>query len=600
MSHRFPVYQIDFQAVASGKVVASSKRKVRWRFGFPNQQALSEGRTGVECRGEEHDIVLIWSVASGKRQLYMDGREVHFSTSRAQTFQYSWSAKGNHVIKVVAHATPPILGEPYELFIDGQPFSSMPKSYELGIRGQIPSHARVPGAGGYGKNYGKPGVVPGPSSRAQEEADLQKAISASLQESKQFLANKTAPPAVAPAPATGDLMDLGGPPQPATVSQPPAYPAAATNYGAHPPTYGAPPAPHYGAAPPNYGAPPPNYGAPPPNYGAPPPNYGAPAQYAAPPPVATHANPGFGSPTQSTTSMPGAMVPSTQPSNPYAVTPTAAAAYQSPTSTQGSLAPSTFSGAPYSAPSHPVAANAYAPAPPPPAAAVATGDLFAPPPVDPFAPNPQSSGGYFVPGQPVPPLDDPFAPRPPPPPTRDDITNSILSAYAAPTTPTAPGGVPQAGPPQPGQPMPPVHPNAARIGYGGHMPPQEEKPQSEMEKALKKLVNVDRIDEPAEQEYQLTMKVKEEERKTKDGKSRGRPPAATGLVGSNATLDHIKHVKPEVAKTGDGVMKAPPQLFHPDAVHAGALVVHGQGPPPIQRGFGVGYGGAPPSNFRGW
>lgn len=35
-------------------------------------------------------------------------------------------------------------------------------------------------------------------------------------------------------------------------------------------------------------------------------------------------------------------------------------------------------------------------------------------------------------------------------------------------------------------------------------------------------------------------------------------------------------------------MKPPPQLFSPGAVNAGALVVHGQGPPPIQTGFGVG------------
>jgi len=41
-------------------------------------------------------------------------------------------------------------------------------------------------------------------------------------------------------------------------------------------------------------------------------------------------------------------------------------------------------------------------------------------------------------------------------------------------------------------------------------------------------------------------------------------------------------------------MRNPPTAFHPDAVHAGALVVHGQGPPPIQRGFGVGFGGVPP------
>jgi hypothetical protein len=70
------------------------------RFGFPNKQALDEGKTGVDCRGEEHDIVIIWSITSGKRQVYFDGNEVHFSTSRAGIFQYSWSARGNHVIKV--------------------------------------------------------------------------------------------------------------------------------------------------------------------------------------------------------------------------------------------------------------------------------------------------------------------------------------------------------------------------------------------------------------------------------------------------------------------------------------------------------------------
>ena len=34
----------------------------------------------------------------------------------------------------------------------------------------------------------------------------------------------------------------------------------------------------------------------------------------------------------------------------------------------------------------------------------------------------------------------------------------------------------------------------------------------------------------------------------------------------------------------------PPNAFQPAAVHAGALVVHGQGPPPLQQpmGFGVG------------
>ena len=60
---------------------------------------------------------------------------------------------------------------------------------------------------------------------------------------------------------------------------------------------------------------------------------------------------------------------------------------------------------------------------------------------------------------------------------------------------------------------------------------------------MKKLVNIDRIDEPAEQEYELTMKKKEEAKKPKDGKSRGLPPVATHLVGSHATLNDIKDKK---------------------------------------------------------
>lgn len=79
---------------------------------------------------------------------------------------------------------------------------------------------------------------------------------------------------------------------------------------------------------------------------------------------------------------------------------------------------------------------------------------------------------------------------------------------------------------------------------GGYHAPAAEpvKQLSELEKAMKRLVNVDRIDEPAEQEYKLTMAKKEEPKK--DGKSRGVAPVATGLVGSHATLDHIKEVKP--------------------------------------------------------
>eukprot|EP00429_Kryptoperidinium_foliaceum_P028964 CAMPEP_0176140826 /NCGR_PEP_ID=MMETSP0120_2-20121206/71598_1 /TAXON_ID=160619 /ORGANISM="Kryptoperidinium foliaceum, Strain CCMP 1326" /LENGTH=108 /DNA_ID=CAMNT_0017476929 /DNA_START=122 /DNA_END=444 /DNA_ORIENTATION=- len=103
-----PVYQIDFAAQAAGKRVASTKRKIRWRFGFPNKAALDAGKTGPECRGEEHDVTVVWSITSGKRQIMMDTREIHYSSSRAGILDFSWTTKGNHVVKVVCHAAPPL------------------------------------------------------------------------------------------------------------------------------------------------------------------------------------------------------------------------------------------------------------------------------------------------------------------------------------------------------------------------------------------------------------------------------------------------------------------------------------------------------------
>jgi hypothetical protein len=66
-----PTYQIDFSAEDVGKRFAASKREIRWRFGFPNQQALNSGVTGPACRGEEHEVVVLWSITSGKKVSFM-------------------------------------------------------------------------------------------------------------------------------------------------------------------------------------------------------------------------------------------------------------------------------------------------------------------------------------------------------------------------------------------------------------------------------------------------------------------------------------------------------------------------------------------------
>jgi hypothetical protein len=142
-----PIYQIDMTTASTGKLVAQSKRRVRWRFGFSNKEAIAGGGTGTDCRGEEHEVILIWSLTSGKRLVLMDGKEVHFSMGKPTSgkFQTSWTMRGNHVLKLVAYAAPPVRNRPgfrqYELFLDGMSFFSFPRIYELGV-GAGGGHAR--------------------------------------------------------------------------------------------------------------------------------------------------------------------------------------------------------------------------------------------------------------------------------------------------------------------------------------------------------------------------------------------------------------------------------------------------------------------------
>ena len=87
-------------------------------------EAIQASESGTACRGEEHDVTLVWSITSGKRLILADGHEVHYSMVCGQTFEFSWTMKGNHVLKVITHAAPPaqrILGfRQYDFFIDRQ------------------------------------------------------------------------------------------------------------------------------------------------------------------------------------------------------------------------------------------------------------------------------------------------------------------------------------------------------------------------------------------------------------------------------------------------------------------------------------------------
>ena len=76
-----------------------SKKKITFKFGFANRQAVDEGLVGAHCRGSEHEVTFTWSLNSGKRHVTLDGRDVHFSNSgqngwtNDRTWQHVFSLK---------------------------------------------------------------------------------------------------------------------------------------------------------------------------------------------------------------------------------------------------------------------------------------------------------------------------------------------------------------------------------------------------------------------------------------------------------------------------------------------------------------------------
>ena len=85
----FIPYQIDYSVQNTAKTIGFSKKRVLFKFGFANRVAIYEQhKTGAECRGSEHEIILIWSLTSGKRQLFCDQKEIHYSC----THQNGWTS----------------------------------------------------------------------------------------------------------------------------------------------------------------------------------------------------------------------------------------------------------------------------------------------------------------------------------------------------------------------------------------------------------------------------------------------------------------------------------------------------------------------------
>lgn len=133
-------YQVDYVAVNCGKIVAVSKRRIRFKYGYTNLEALSDGKTGQDCRGSEHDVIIIWSISSGKQSIMFDGKEVFFDVADTSKFQASFPDGRGHTLTVKAHAAsmstksnPNPDWKQYDLLIDGVSYFKLPKIFEIGV-----------------------------------------------------------------------------------------------------------------------------------------------------------------------------------------------------------------------------------------------------------------------------------------------------------------------------------------------------------------------------------------------------------------------------------------------------------------------------------
>jgi len=176
----FPIpYQVDFSVENKGKYLNDTKRKMTWKFGFAHGPAVfphkydedenylgddevasvseRDYKKAADCRGREHEVILVWSLLTGKAHLYVDSKEIYrhealdswifdaFTASFHKGFNLPNSRfNGKHRIDIRCYARTPIGSRnqavnaqggkfrQYDLSVDGLSYSDMPAVFELG------------------------------------------------------------------------------------------------------------------------------------------------------------------------------------------------------------------------------------------------------------------------------------------------------------------------------------------------------------------------------------------------------------------------------------------------------------------------------------
>lgn len=98
-------------------------------------EALTQGHHGVDCRGEEHDVELVWSVKSGKTRVYWNKKNISHlfrDGNRSGMVEFAWKSRTGVTFQIVAHSEARPGVTQYDLMVDGVSFFKLPPVNKLG------------------------------------------------------------------------------------------------------------------------------------------------------------------------------------------------------------------------------------------------------------------------------------------------------------------------------------------------------------------------------------------------------------------------------------------------------------------------------------
>jgi len=263
MADFFSPYQINYEVKNTSKTFGFSKKKIIFKFGIANPPAIANGDSGSNCRGSEHEIIFIWSLNSGKRQIMSDGKDIHFSETGSngwtadQVFQHHFEIRvaglsgpiRAHLITQPANKDVPHI-KPFDLRLNGVSYFAMPHIFQLGTPQMVVRPVKGKGKMSRGEQQHNGGRQ---NRRHEDDSQLspneRQAIAAAKLASMQgingpgggYRSHAQPPPSHAPAPVVvDDLISFDAPPvAPQQYGQQPPPPQAQAQYSNY--SVGAPP-----------------------------------------------------------------------------------------------------------------------------------------------------------------------------------------------------------------------------------------------------------------------------------------------------------------------------------------------------------------------